>query len=83
MAIRHPGIHPRPNLWRRLDSTARYCFAAASSALLLLAAAPLGLPGQAQMLIAAALGCVFFWSLFRPRPCRRRWFSCWACWWTC
>lgn len=46
---------------------ARTSFATASTALLLLiAAAPMGLPGQAQVLIAAALGCVFFWSVFRP-----------------
>lgn len=67
MDVRQPGIRPRPSLWQRLDALARYSFAAASSAtLLLLAAAPLGIPGQAQLLIAAALGCVFFWSLFRP-----------------
>jgi rod shape-determining protein MreD len=34
--------------------------------LLLLTAAPLGLPGQAQLQGAVALACVFFWSLFRP-----------------
>jgi len=67
MELRQPGIRPRPGLWQRLDAVARYSFATASSAVLLLvAAAPLGLPGQAQLLIAAALGCVFFWSLFRP-----------------
>ncbi len=36
------------------------------AASLLMAAAPLGLPGQAQLQPAAALACVFFWSLFRP-----------------
>jgi rod shape-determining protein MreD len=34
--------------------------------LLLLAAGPLGLPGQAELQCALVLGCVFFWSLFRP-----------------
>jgi len=34
--------------------------------LLLLAAAPLGLPQQAILLPALALNGVFFWSLFRP-----------------
>jgi rod shape-determining protein MreD len=34
--------------------------------LLLLLAAPLGLPGQPELQQAAALGNVFFWSLFRP-----------------
>ncbi len=64
---RTPGVRPRQTLWRRLDATARVCFPAATSALLLLLlAAPLGLPGQAELQVAAALCCVFFWSLFRP-----------------
>ncbi len=64
---RTPGIRPRPTLWRLLDTASRQCFPVACTALLqLLAAAPLGLPGQAQMQLAVALGCVFFWSLCRP-----------------
>ncbi len=67
MSERLPGIRPRPTLWQRLDTLARQSFAAASTALLLLtAAAPIGIPGQAQLLIAVAISCVFFWSLFRP-----------------
>ena len=66
-AQRIPGIQPRPTLWRRLDAASRQSFPAACTALLLLLlAAPLGLPGQAQLQPAAALACVFFWSLFRP-----------------
>lgn len=62
-----PGIRPRPSLGRRLDAAARASFPAASAALLLLlSAAPFGLPAQAQLQPAIALGCVFFWSLFRP-----------------
>lgn len=34
--------------------------------LMLLAAAPLGLPDQAMLLPSVTLACVFFWSLFRP-----------------
>ncbi len=34
--------------------------------LLLLTAAPLGLPGQSEIQGSIALGCVYFWSLFRP-----------------
>ena len=65
--LRTPGIRPRPTVWRQLDAASRAAFPAACTALLLLAlAAPLGLPGQAQMQPAAALACVFFWSLFRP-----------------
>ncbi|MCW3474818.1 rod shape-determining protein MreD [Limobrevibacterium gyesilva] len=67
MDDRLPGIRPRPSLWRRLDMSARRGFPAATTALLLLVtAAPLGLPGQAELLVAVALSCVFFWSLFRP-----------------
>lgn len=67
MSDRVPGIRPRPTLWRMLDAASRRAFPAASTALLLLAlSAPLGLPGQAQLQCAAALACVFFWSVFRP-----------------
>jgi rod shape-determining protein MreD len=46
---------------------ARWSFPWVSTALLiLLAAAPLGLPGQAVLPACLATGCVFFWSLFRP-----------------
>ena len=64
---RLPGIRPRESLGRRLDMAARWAFPASTSALLLLAAAaPFGVPGQAEVQAAIALGCVFFWSLFRP-----------------
>ena len=67
MPERLPGIRPRQNLWRRLDMAARHSFPATTTALLLLVtAAPLGLPGQAQLQAAIALACVYFWSLFRP-----------------
>ncbi len=65
--LRTPGIRPRPTLWRQLDSASRASFPAACTALLLVVlAAPLGLPGQAELQPAAALACVFFWSVFRP-----------------
>ena len=67
MTDKLPGIRPRPTAWRRLDIASRTMMPAASTALLiLLLAAPLRLPGQAQLEPAAALACVFFWSLFRP-----------------
>src|SRR3954451_12028379 len=67
MSDRVPGIRPRPTLWRMLDAASRRAFPAVSTALLLLLlAAPLGLPGQAQLQCAAGLACVFFWSVFRP-----------------
>ncbi len=65
--LRTPGIRPRPSVWRQLDAASRGAFPAVCTALLLLGlAAPLGMPGQAQLQPAAALACVFFWSLFRP-----------------
>ena len=46
---------------------ARWAFPATTTALLLLAAAaPLGLPGQAELQASVAVASVFFWSLFRP-----------------
>jgi rod shape-determining protein MreD len=61
------GIRSQPSVARKLDFAARASFPAATTAiLLLLLAMPLGLPGQAQWQHAAALCCVFFWSLFRP-----------------
>jgi rod shape-determining protein MreD len=64
---RLPGIRPRPSLGRVLDQVARWSFPASTTALLLLiAAAPIGLPGLGQLQMAVALACVFFWSVFRP-----------------
>jgi rod shape-determining protein MreD len=62
-----PGIRPRQSLGRRLDMAARRGFPGSTTALLLLlAAAPFGVPGQAELQASVALACVFFWSLFRP-----------------
>jgi rod shape-determining protein MreD len=67
MHERTPGIRPLPTLRRQLDVAARRAFPGVTTALLLLLlAAPLGLPGQAELQLALALGCVYFWSLFRP-----------------
>ena len=67
MDDRVPGIRPRPSLWRRLDGSARRAFPVVTTMLLLLVtAAPFRLPGQAELQNAAALACVFFWSVYRP-----------------
>ncbi len=64
---RSPGIHPTPTLGSRLDAAGRAAFPAASTALaLLLISAPLGLPAAAEIRLAVAFTCVFFWSVFRP-----------------
>ncbi len=69
MAIvdRRPGIRPRASLGRRLDVAARASFPASITVLLMLVSqAPLGIDGQAALLPAVTLCCVWFWSLFRP-----------------
>jgi rod shape-determining protein MreD len=64
---RRPGIRPRASLGRRLDIAARVGFPACMTVLLmLLAMAPLNIAGQAALLPAVALCCVWFWSVFRP-----------------
>jgi rod shape-determining protein MreD len=55
---------PATGLWGWIDAVARGGFpSAATAVLLVLAAVPAGLPGAVP---AAALPCVFFWSVFRP-----------------
>jgi rod shape-determining protein MreD len=67
MDERFPGIRPHPSLGRRLDRWARFAVPGGSTALLLLiVAGPLDLPAQAELKSGLALGCVFFWSLYRP-----------------
>ena len=62
-----PGIPASASLGRRLDICARSGFPACITVLLmLLTMAPLGFAGQAMLLPAVALCCVFFWSVFRP-----------------
>ena len=62
-----PGIRPRPTLQRQLDRAARRAFPATTTVFaLLVTAAPVGIPGQAEVQLAVALTCVAFWSLFRP-----------------
>lgn len=64
---RTPGIRPRPSFWRQLDALGRQSFPALGTALGMLAiAAPLGLPGQAELLPGFAIAAVFFWTVFRP-----------------
>jgi rod shape-determining protein MreD len=62
-----PGIRPRASLGRRLDIAARVSFPTCITILLmLLSQAPLQINGQAALLPAITLCCVWFWSLFRP-----------------
>ena len=68
MADRRPGIRPRASIGRRLDIAARSSGPACITLLLmLLTQAPFDIPGQAALLPAVALCCVWFWSLVRPR----------------
>jgi rod shape-determining protein MreD len=64
---RRPGVRPRLTIGRRLDIIARVSFPACITVLLmLLIEAPLGISGQATLLPAIALCCVWFWSLVQP-----------------
>jgi len=63
----HPGIRPRQTLLHWLDTFVRRALPGAGTLLVVLAlSAPLGVPGQAEILFGTALGSVFFWSVFRP-----------------
>ena len=65
---RRPGIRPRQTFGRRLDAAARAALPVAIAvAVVLLLHAPIGLPGQAELLLGGVLACVFWWSLFLPR----------------
>jgi rod shape-determining protein MreD len=67
LSDRIPGIRPHLTLGRRLDIAWRHAFPGTTTMLLmLLSLAPIGLWGQAALLPAVALTCVWFWSLFRP-----------------
>jgi rod shape-determining protein MreD len=66
-ADRAPVIRPRPTVASRLDQAARASVPAFCTLMLMLAAtAPWGLPMQATLLPAVAVGSVWFWSLSRP-----------------
>jgi rod shape-determining protein MreD len=62
-----PGIRPRRSLGQRLDTASRRGFPAGSTILaMIVISAPLGLPGQAQLMPAFTLAAIFFWTLYRP-----------------
>jgi rod shape-determining protein MreD len=62
-----PGIRPRPSLGRRLDILARQSFPASTTILLmLLCGLPFGIADQTALLPSVTVGCVYFWSLYRP-----------------
>lgn len=65
---RLPASYRRPlSIWRRLDIAARWLFPSVSLLIgLVVLGLPFGLPGQAALRPAFALGCVFFWSIYRP-----------------
>ncbi len=64
---RTPGIRPPQDLRRRLDRGARRMVPVVCTVfLMLLANAPLGIPGQPVLVPAVAVISVFFWSLYRP-----------------
>ncbi len=67
LSYRFPGVRRHLTFGRRLDIAWRYAFPGAISLLLmLLSLARFGLWGQAALLPAVALTCVWFWSLYQP-----------------
>ncbi|GBQ63705.1 rod shape-determining protein MreD [Ameyamaea chiangmaiensis NBRC 103196] len=63
----HPGISPRmtPILW--LDMAFRRSLPGLFTLVaVIVLSAPLGVPGQAEILFGVTLGSVFFWSVMRP-----------------
>lgn len=64
---RLPATRRRQSLWRQLDAAARWALPGALLAIgLFLLGLPFHIPGQALLRPAYAMGCVYFWSLFRP-----------------
>ena len=64
---RLPASRRRQNLWRQLDAAARWAVPSALLAFgLFLLGLPFHIPGQALLRPAYAMGCVYFWTLFRP-----------------
>jgi len=62
-----PALRRPPSLWRKLDAASRRAFPGALLVLgLFVIGMPFGLPGQAELRPAFAMGCVYFWSLYRP-----------------
>lgn len=67
LSERRPGVRPRQSIGRRLDIAARTGFPASITMILMLATQiPMGITGQAELLPAVTLCCIFFWSVFRP-----------------
>jgi rod shape-determining protein MreD len=64
---RLPAARRRQSIWRQLDAAARWVVPVAMLAFgLFLLGLPFHIPGQALLRPAYAMGCVYFWSLFRP-----------------
>ncbi len=60
-------VRRRPSVWRQLDAASRYAWPAGCLIFgLFVIGLPFGLPGQAELRPAFAIGCIFFWSLYRP-----------------
>lgn len=66
MARRFVSSSPRLS-WRRVDIATRWLFPFALLSLgLFVLGMPFRLPGQAELCPVYAMGCVYFWSLYRP-----------------
>lgn len=66
MKRKSAGNAPRLS-WRRVDMATRWCLPFAFLLLgLFVLGMPFGLPSQAELCPVYAMGCVYFWSLYRP-----------------
>lgn len=61
------GEEPPRSVWRQIDITSRWLFPFILLILgLFIIGMPFGFPGQAALRPVYAMGCVYFWSLYRP-----------------
>lgn len=64
---RAPALRRPATGWRRLDAASRRLFPLAALIFgLFVIGMPFGIPGQAALRPIYAMGCVYFWSLYRP-----------------
>ena len=64
---RHPRMSSPRLSWRQIDLATRWIFPFALLVFgLFIIGMPFGVPGQAALRPIYAMGCVYFWSLYRP-----------------
>jgi rod shape-determining protein MreD len=62
-----PVLRRPLNAWRQLDAASRWFFPCATLIFgLFVLGMPFGIAGQAALRPVYAMGCIYFWSLYRP-----------------